>query len=194
MPDYPQSVDDLLVACQAGQRQAFDQLVDRLYDDLRELAHVQLRRRRPGETLNTTALVSELYCKLAEQGGKHWRDRNHFYAACATCMRHLLVDEARRKLRDKRGGGERLLTLEESGVGAESDAEWIIELDQLMNSLAEHDARLVSVFECRYFGGYSTAETAEILSVSERTVERDWARARGWLRHELSGAFGAPVD
>lgn len=186
MPDDVQSINDLLAAYQAGHRHAFDRLVDRLYDDLRELAHIQLRRRRPGETLNTTALVNELYCKLAEQGAKHWTGRDHFFAACATSMRHLLVDAARSKLREKRGGGERLLTLDEAGIAAEGDAEWIVELDQLMDSLAEHDPRLVKVFECRYFGGYTTAETARILSLSERTVERDWARARGWLRRALT--------
>lgn len=186
MSDDATSVNELLAEYEAGSRHAFDQLVDRLYDDLHELAHVQLKRRRPGETLNTTALVNELYCKLVEQGARHWKDRDHFYAACATCMRHLVVDEARRKLRGKRGGGQPLLTLDESRVAAEGDAEWILELDQLMDRLAEHDARLVAVFECRYFGGHTTAETARILKMSERTVEREWARARGWLRCELS--------
>lgn len=183
-----QRVNDLLAACQAGHRHAFDELVDRLYDDLHQLAHVQLHRLRPGETLNTTALVNELYCKLAEQSVQHWKDRNHFYAACATCMRHVLVDAARKNLRKKRGGGERMLTLDEAGVAAEGDAEWIVELDQLMDSLAARDVRLVKVFECRYFGGYTTTETASILSLSERTVERDWARARGWLRRALAEA------
>lgn len=182
MPDDSKSVTDLLVAYQGGQRHALDQLVDRLYDDLRELAHVQLRNRRPGETIQTTALINELYCKLAEQGTRHWRDRNHFYAACATTMRNLLVDAARRRLREKRGGGAPPVTLDERRFAAEGDPEWIVELDRLMDSLARHDARLVSVFECRYFGGFTTPETANILSLSERTVERDWARARAWFR------------
>lgn len=190
MPNEAQNVTELLVACRAGDRGAFDRLVDRLYDDFRDLAHGQLRFRRPGETLNTTALVSELYCKFAEQGAHDWKDRDHIYAASATAMRHLLVDAARRRLREKRGGGEPVLPLDEASVAAEGDPQWIVELDRMMDSLAEHDARLVSVFECRYFGGFTTSETAEILSLSERTVERDWARARGWFRRELMDTFG----
>lgn len=157
---------------------------------MRELAHIQLRRRHPSETLDTTSLVSEVYCKLAEGGLHDWNDRHHFYAACATTMRHLLVDRARRRLSSKRGGGQRSLTLEENGVATEGDPEWLIELDRLMRRLSERDQRLVSVFECRYFGGFSNAETARILSLSERTIERDWARARGWLRHALTESFG----
>ena len=162
----------------------------RLYGELRGLAHTQLRQRHPEETLDTTALVNEAYCKLAEGGVHHWRDRNHFYAACATTMRHLLVDNARRRLRIKRGAGQRALTLDESNVVSQGDPEWVIELDRLMHRLSKHDERLVSVFECRYFGGFSVVETANILELSERTVERDWARARGWFRHALSQSFG----
>lgn len=190
MSNEAQSVTDLLAAYRCGHEGAFDRLVDRLYDDLRELAHVQLRYRHPGQTLDTTGLVNELYCKLAGQDVQDWKDRSHFYAACATTMRHLLVDAARRRLREKRGGGQPLLTLDEESVRAEGDPQWIVELDRLMDNLAEHDGRLVSVFECRYFGGFTTAETARILSMSERTVERDWARARAWFRWALVDAFG----
>jgi RNA polymerase sigma factor (TIGR02999 family) len=190
MPNDVQSVDEVLAVDPSGQREAFDQLFDRLYGDLRELAHVQRRFRHPAETLNTTALVNELYCKLAELGAQGWKDRDHFYAACATSMRHLLVDAARWRLREKRGGGQRLLPLDEGCVAAEGDPEFIVELDRLMVDLAEHDSRLVNVFECRYFGGFTVSETARILSLSERTVERDWARARGWFRLALKDGSG----
>lgn len=190
MSDQTHSVTELLAACRTGQEGSFDRLVEFIYPQLRELAHIQLRRRHPSETLDTTSLVSEAYCKLAEGGQHVWNDRNHFYAACATTMRHLLVDRARRRLSSKRGGGQRALTLEENGVATEGDPEWLIELDRLMYRLSELDQRLVSVFECRYFGGFSNAETARILSLSERTIERDWARARGWLRHALAESFG----
>jgi RNA polymerase sigma factor (TIGR02999 family) len=188
MSNDTQSVTDLLAAYRCGHKDSFDRLVELIYPQLRELAHIQLRQRHPSETLNTTGLVNEAYCKLAEGGVHHWKDRNHFYAACATTMRHLLVDNARRRLRDKRGRGMRALTLEENELSAEGDPEWLIELDRLMDQLAEHDRRLVAVFECRYFGGFTNRETAEILSLSERTIERDWARSRAWLKQALSGA------
>lgn len=191
MPDITQSITELLAAYRAGQKSSFDRIVDLIYPQLRELAHVQLRHCHPCETLDTTALVNEAYCKLAEGGVHDWKDRNHFYAACATTMRHLLVDNARRRLREKRGSGQRALTLDENDIASEGDPEWLIELDRLMHRLSERDERLVSVFECRYFGGYSNAETARILSVSERTVERDWARARGWFRHALARSFAS---
>lgn len=191
MPNDSQDVTDLLVAYRAGQDGAFDDLVERLYSELRGLAHIQLRHRHPEETLDTTALVNEAYCKLAA-GSHDWKDRNHFYAACATTMRHLLVDNARRRMRSKRGQGLRNLTLEDGDVAAEGDPEGLIELDRLMSRLADHDQRLVSVFECRYFGGFSTAETATILSISQRTVERDWRRARGWFRYALGQSPGQP--
>lgn len=190
MSEDARDVTELLAAYREGQQEAFDRLVERLYDEMRELARVQLRQRHPEETLDTTGLVNEAYCKLAGHGMSGWKDRDHFYAACATTMRHLLVDKARRRLRKKRGDGRRALTLEDNEVAAEGDPVWLVELDQLIARLATHDPRLVSVFECRYFAGFSNAETARILSVSERTVERDWARARGWLRHALADSFG----
>lgn len=186
MPDKPDNVTDLLNAHSAGSERALDELVENVYDELHELAHIQLKRLSPSRTLNTTALVHELYCKLVDSGVHHWKDRNHFYAACATTMRHLLVDNARRRLRDKRGGGQRAVTLEESASASEGDAEWLIELDRLINRLGEQNARLVAVFECRYFGGFSNSETASILSLSERTIERDWAHSRSWLKQALA--------
>lgn len=185
-------VTELLAAYRGGQPEAFDRLVELLYDEMRDLARKQLRQRHPEETLDTTGLVNEAYCKLAANGVHEWKDRDHFYAACATTMRHLLVDRARWRIRKKRGNGLRALTLEGNEVAAEGDPEWLVELDQLMSRLAVHNARLVSVFECRYFAGYSSAETARILSVSERTIERDWARARGWLRLALAERLAEP--
>ncbi|MEN1728956.1 MAG: ECF-type sigma factor [Pseudomonadota bacterium] len=185
MLEGPQDVTDLLSAYRAGRAGAFDRLVEVLYREMRGLAHAQLRQRHPEETFDTTALVNEAYCKLAGKGIHDWKDRNHFFAACATTMRHLLVDNARSRLRQKRGDGARNLTFQDTETAAEGDPIWLIELDRLMVRLAGHDPRLVSVFECRYFGGFTSAETAQVLSLSERTVERDWARARGWFRHAL---------
>lgn len=185
MPGEAHTVTELLAAYKAGRKGAFDRLIETLYLELRELAQVQLRKRHPNETLDTTALVNEAYCKLASGNIHHWKDRNHFYAACATTMRHLLVDNARHRLRDKRGSGQRALTLDENELASGGDPEWLIELDRLLKCLAEQDPRLLAVFECRYFGGFSVAETAEILEVSARTVERGWADSRSWLRQAM---------
>lgn len=177
-----QSINELLQAHRSGDSQALERLVEHLYFELKELARIQVMRNAHDTILDTTALVNELYCKLAEHEEHDWRDRQHFFATCATAMRHLLVDAARRKQREKRGGGESALTLHEDQISADTSPEWIIELDRLMDELAKRDPRLVQVFECRYFCGLSVAETAQILELSERTVERDYARARAWLR------------
>ncbi|WP_376694829.1 ECF-type sigma factor [Wenzhouxiangella sp. EGI_FJ10305] len=182
MAGTKESIGELIQAHRSGDSRALERLIEKLYFELRELAHVQVRRNAHDSILDTTALVNELYCKLAENEEHDWRDRQHFFATCATAMRHLLVDSARRKQRDKRGGGASALTLNEDQIAAGTSPEWIIELDRLMDELARRDSRLVQVFECRYFCGLSVAETARILELSERTIERDYARARAWLR------------
>lgn len=180
----PTGVTRWLHACRHGDAGAFDRLVALLYDQLHGLAHRELLRGRPGVELQTTALVNELYLKLAG-GDADWRDRGHFFAACATAMRRILVDEARRQMRVKRGGGRRPLTLDEEVVAADGGPEWLLRLDQLMTQLAACDSRLASVFECRYFGGYTVEETATALNLSKRTTERRWERSRAWLKHAL---------
>jgi RNA polymerase sigma factor (TIGR02999 family) len=196
MPE-PSTVTELLVAHGQGNPGAFDRLVEVVYDDLRRIAHVQLRRasrRAPrgdlspaGQGLETTALVNELYLKLVDQE-RGWSDRGHFFAACATAMRHILVDAARHQTRQKRGGAAQEVPLETARAASEGDAEWLLGLDRVMNRLAEHDSRLVRVFECRYFAGYSAEETAEALGLSLRTTQRDWGRARAWLKQALAAA------
>lgn len=204
MSDAPSTVTELLEAHGQGDPEAFDRLVELVYDDLRRIARVQLRRaarRGPrgdlspaGQGLETTALVNELYLKLVDQE-RGWSDRGHFFAACATAVRHILVDAARHQTRQKRGGDARAVPLDKARVAAEGDPEWLLELDQVMNRLAEHDPRLVRIFECRYFAGYSAEETARTLGVSLRTAQRDWSRARAWLKQALRGSSrraGAP--
>lgn len=178
------NVTALLVAAREGDAGAFDRLVESLYDRMRDLAHRELVRGRPGD-LQTTALVNELYVKLVgERSG--WQDRGHFFAACTKAIRRIVIDEARRQISIKRGGGTPPLALDEKMVGEPGEAEWLLRLDQAMEQLAAHDPRLVRVFEFRYFGGYTTDETAAALGLSKRTAERDWARARGWLKHALA--------
>lgn len=192
-------VTKALRAFDGGSREAFRQLVEMVYGELRRLAHQQLRKTsRSG--LQTTALVNELYLKLAARQGSRFENRGHFFAACATAMRHILIDEARARTRHRRGGGVENLPLSEDILpesGVAPDAEWLVSIDLALRKLSEEEPRLTRVFECRYFAGYSSVETAKALGVSKRTVDRDWQKACAWLRvlldsnPEESGSGGA---
>jgi RNA polymerase sigma factor (TIGR02999 family) len=178
-------VTELLLAHGRGDAAAFDRLVGLVYDDLRRLARGQLRRMRPGQTLDTTALVHEAYVRLVDQRRVPWQDRGHFLAVTATAMRQILIDYARARTRHKRGGGAVPATLDEAQIGVAGDAEALLEINRALERLGEIDPRLVRVVECRYFAGYSEQETATALGVSLRTAQRDWLRARAWLREAL---------
>ncbi len=188
------SITRLLDAHRGGDASALDQAVALLYQDLRRLAHFELRRLKPWETLNTTGLVHEAFVKLAHQQ-KGWKDRAHFLAASAKAMRHILVDAARRRLSLKKGAGQRPEPLEEariaedqltrSLVAHEEHAANVLAVDQALEQLRALDERMCQVVECQFFAGYSKEETAEALQVSVRTVHRDWLRAKGWLRQKL---------
>jgi len=178
-------ITQLLVAHDAGDAQAFDQLVPLVYDDLRRLARVQLRRRRGTDTLNSAGLVNEAYLRLVDQSRASWRSRGHFFAVSAIAMRHIVVDHARRRARVKRGGDQVVVPLDEVRDRAEGDAARILEVDIALNKLAAIDPRLARVVECRYFAGLSEEETAAALQVSLRTAQREWFKARAWLRSEL---------
>jgi RNA polymerase sigma factor (TIGR02999 family) len=180
-------VTELLLAYRDGDRQAFDQLLPLVYDDLRRIARRHLRRSRPGHTLDTTGLVHESYLKMVDQARVDWQDRAHFLAVSARAMRQVLIDYARRRSAAKRGGGVRPATLDEGRVAVEEQAEWLLALDQALARLGERNERLARVVECRFFAGLSEEETAAALGVSLRTVQRDWMRARAWLQEELRG-------
>jgi RNA polymerase sigma factor (TIGR02999 family) len=163
-----------------------------VYDELRRLARRHLRRLPGGHTLNTTGLVHEAYLKLARSPGLRLNDQGHLMAVTACAMRQVLVGRARARLRVKRGSGEANVELDESRVPTEGgDAEALLDLDRALARLREHDARLASIFECRYFGGLSEEETAEALGLSLRTAQRGWMRARAWLRADLEGGPAA---
>jgi len=179
-------VTALLVALRQGDGSALDRLFPVVYDELRLLAHRQLRRHRPGDTLNTTALVHEAYLKLTDGEEPGWNDRNHFFAVAATAMRHILVDAARRRSATKRGGGVAALSLDEARVGLAARSAEVIAVDQALHSLGRFDDRLVRTVELRFFAGMSVEETAEVLEVSERTVKRDWRKARAFLYRTLA--------
>lgn len=163
--------------------ESLSEMLPAVYDELRRLAHLQRRRLAPGQTLETTALVHEAYLKLSVRPG--WNDDNHFYSLAARAMRQILVDYARQRTSLKRGGGEAASALEE-GRAADYQAVQTLALDLALRGLAEVDERLVRVVECRVFAGYSEEETAHILSTSLRTVQRDWVRARAWLRNAIT--------
>ena len=179
-------VTELLVAHGRGDAGAFDRLVSLVYDDLRRVARAQLRRLPPGQTLDTNSLVHEAYLKLVDQTRADWHDRGHFLAVSATAMRQILIDYARSRVRLKRGGGAERVTLDETRVAAAAEAEQLIHLDLLLEKLGAVDARLVRIVECRYFAGFSEQETAEALGISLRTAQRDWLRARAWLRAAMA--------
>jgi RNA polymerase sigma factor (TIGR02999 family) len=178
-------ITELLGKYAAGDRAALDRLMPILYDELRRVARRHLRRTHRGVTLDTTGLVNEAYIKLARQGGLRAQDRAHFLAVSACAMRQVLVNRARARAASKRGEGHRPVTLDESRIAVEGQAEWILDLDRALGRLREHDEVLASAFECRFFAGLSDEETAEALGVSLRTAQRQWMRARAWIRAEF---------
>lgn len=175
----------LLVEYRNGDRGAFDRLVPLVYPDLRRIARAHLRRLPSGQTLETDGLVHEAWMKLVDHTRADWQDRVHFLAVASRAMRQVVVDYARRRRAGKRGGGAREIDLDEASLAVEAQAEWLLTLDRALERLGEHNPRLVRVVECRYFAGLGEDETAEALGVSLRTAQRDWLRARAWLREEL---------
>jgi RNA polymerase sigma-70 factor, ECF subfamily len=181
----PGDVTELLDAHARGDAGAFDALVTLVYQDLRRIARGQRRRVGANDSMQTTALVHEAYLKLSDHDRAAWAGRGHFLAVAAVAMRQILVDHARHRLRKKRGGGAMQTSLDGAMLAVEQDAEHVLAIDQALRALGEHDPRLVRVVECRYFGGFSEQETAGALNISLRTAQRDWLKARAWLRAAL---------
>ena len=179
------SVSQLLADWAAQDPTARDRLVPIVYDELRRLAHYYMHGERAGHTLQTTALVNEVYLRLAGIKGLQWRDRAHFFAMAGTLMRRVLVDYARRRSRDKRGGGMSVTSLDDHAVISAPSVD-ILALDEALEQLAEVDPQQCRVVELRFFGGLSVEETAEALGISPATVKRDWTTAKAWLHHELT--------
>jgi RNA polymerase sigma factor (TIGR02999 family) len=177
---------DLLLDVRGGSPQAMDRLFDAVYGELRRIAGRQLQSERPGHTLGTSGLVHETYLKLANQTRVQWQDRAHFFRVAAIAMRRILVDYARRHRAKRRGGELQRITLDENATAAER-GETLLALDEALQRLTKLNPRLCQVVECRFFGGLTEEETAAALGVTLRTVQRDWAKARGWLYLELAG-------
>lgn len=189
-----QGVTQLLRAWGNGDGEAFDRLVPLVYQDLRRLARGQRRRQGSGWTLDTTGLVHEAYLRLARSDQLAVEDRGHFLAVAARAMRQVVIEYARRRAADKRGAGQRPVTLEEGDIAIDLQAEWLLALNQALDRLGRHRERLVRVVECRYFSGLSVEETAEALNTSSRTIKREWTFARSWLQRELGGSATPAID
>jgi RNA polymerase sigma factor (TIGR02999 family) len=170
-----------------GEQEAVDRLMPLVYADLRHLARREIRRRHHA-TLDPTALVHEAYLRLANQQQNPWKNRGHFFAVAAQAMRQIVVDHARKRLAQKRGGGAMDLTLEGRQIAVDDQAEMLVAIDQALEKLSQLNARLTRVVECRFFAGLTAEETAEALSVTRRTVQRDWLKAQALLKQELSPA------
>ena len=160
------------------------ELLPLLYDDVRRLATRERRRVRAGATLQTTALVHEAYLKLLHVA--RFNDRQHFLRAAALAMRHILIIHARERLAAKRGGGANHVELDESADVATAEDHALVEINEALLRLAALSPRLAQIVECRFFAGFTDEETAEALGLTDRTVRRDWVKARAWLRRELS--------
>jgi RNA polymerase sigma factor (TIGR02999 family) len=173
-PPPPSDVSGLLVAWRNGDRDALDQLMPLVYQELRRLAHARLRGERTVDVLQTTALVNETYLRLVATPNMSWVNRTHFFSMAAQIMRHVLVDAARARNSLKRGGGIRLVPLDEVDVPAEGRGIDLLALDDALDALDRQDPRKARVVELRYFAGLDVAEAAAVLSVSPDTITRDW--------------------
>jgi RNA polymerase sigma factor (TIGR02999 family) len=181
----PPDVTALLAAWRAGNEKARDEVVATVYQELKDLAHRSLSRERPGHTLQTTALVHELYLKLCSSGSVDWQDRAHFMAVAARQLRYILIDHAKTVSRQKRGGPRIRVTLPDLPDAAVPQEEDVITLNDALERLEKLASRPAQVVELRFFAGMTEAEIAEVIGASLATIKRDWAFARAWLMSEL---------
>ncbi len=185
-------VTQILQAIAQGDPQSAEQLLPLVYDELRRLAAQKLAQKAPGQTLQATALVHEAYVRLlpkeaAEGAGKqHWDSRGHFFAAAAEAMRRILLDRARDKRRNKRGGGWKRLQLDHVDVSIEDPPDDLLVLDEALQKLAEQEPVCAELFKLRFFAGLSVSEAACTLGIARRTAYRNWAFARAWLYEQLT--------
>ena len=182
----PAEITDLLARWRAGDPRALDALMPVVYEELRKLARHYLRQESSNHTLQSTALVHEAYVRLAGGTAPEWKGRTHFFGVAARLMRQILVDHARRRHADKRGGDSLMLTLDEQLVGAARQDLDVLALDEALTRLAEVSPQQSQIVELRFFSGLSIEDTAEVLGVSPATVKRGWTTARAWLFREMN--------
>ena len=181
------NITELLVGYGRGDKEALDQLMPVVYDELRRQAARYLRREQAGHTLQTTALIHEAYVRLVDQRNVQWQNRAHFFGIAAQLMRRILVDHARTKKRVKRGGSDVRVSLDEAAVTVKGQDLDVVGLDEALDRLAKIDEQQSRVVELRFFSGLTVEETAEVMGISAATVKRDWSMAKAWLHRELSG-------
>ncbi len=185
-------ITQLLRAWREGDREALDALMPLIYDELRRRAAQQLRRERPGHTLQATALVHEAFIRLAGQRTPDWRDRAHFFAIASRVMRQVMVDHARARHAKKRGDGATRLSLDEALLVSPDQSQGLVALDDALAALAKQDEAKARLVEMRFFGGLSIEDTAEVLGISPATVKRHWSFARAWLHKEIASRSSPP--
>jgi RNA polymerase sigma factor (TIGR02999 family) len=184
--DKPQEISVILKDWSGGNRASADVLLTLVYDELRKIAGKYLRKERSGHTLQPTALVHEAYMKMIDISDINWQDRAHFFAVSANVMRHILVDHARAKLADKRGGDSERIALEDAiSLSNEPNVD-LLAVDEALNELAQFDEQQSRIVELRFFGGLTIEETAHVAGISPATVKREWAMAKAWLHRKLS--------
>jgi len=184
--DSSQNITELLVGYGRGDKEALDQLMPIVYEELRRQAARYLRREQAGHTLQTTALIHEAYVRLVDQRAVQWQNRAHFFGVAAQMMRRILVDHARTKKRVKRGGSDIRVSLAGANVAVKGQDLDVVALDEALSRLAQIDEQQSRVVELRYFSGLTVEETAEVMGISKATVKRDWSVAKAWLYRELS--------
>lgn len=180
--DQPsQSVTQLLLAWRDGKKEALDQLIPLVYDELHRIAARQMKNERRGHTLQTTALLNEAYEKLVDHKNLQWQNRAHFFAIATQIMRRILIDHARKRLRMKRSDGLQKISLDEVALVSQPRAEELISLDAALNQLATLDPQKSRIVEFKFFGGLTMEEIAELEQVSTKTIQREWRAAKAWL-------------
>lgn len=185
MDHPPGDVTQLLLGLAARNPQVENDLLEVVYAELHRMADRLMRNERPDHTLQATALINEAYLHLIDQRGKNWKNRAHFFGVAALVMRRILVDHARTRRTEKRGGGQRKVSLDETVLLTPEQSDEILALDEALSRLSQFDPRQSRVVELRFFGGLTEPEAAEVLGVAARTVKRDWSIAKAWLYGEL---------
>jgi len=182
-----EQTSELLLLAQQGNREAQNELISLVYEELRIMAHRHLRNEHGGLTLSTTALVNEAYVKLVDAKHPPFKGTAYFFGAAARAMRQVVIDLARIRNTRKHGSGQQRMLLDIDQLAVDECASELLELDEALQNLMQLDERLSRVVECRFFGGLTEEQTSEVVGVTARTVRRDWRKARAWLYHELHG-------